>query len=216
MKNKIITFVIFLFSNIMLAQQDQMFVCGMGDTSFYRAPEDRGGLHTPSEGNLKAIVVFIKFKDDNYESSGWPLNSFPVWARDIMDPEPGEPFLRVNLSHYFHEMSNGIFEIYGYVHPEVMVTYEDEGDYGTNGLKYVNQEILTRLDSFIDYSDFDNFTGKNPGPDGKVDMILLIYRRFDGPLIGYDPGKGWTGSAYLYLPNDLSFDGVTIKRGFPG
>jgi M6 family metalloprotease-like protein len=216
MKKKILILVISLFSSLLLAQQDQMFVCGMGDTSFYRSPEDRGGLYTPSEGNLKAIVVFIQFKDDDFESSGWPLNTFPVWARDMMDAEPGEPFLRTNLSHYFHEMSNGIFEIYGYVHPAVMVTYEDEEDYGWNGLKYVNQEILTRLDPYINYSDYDNFTGSNPGPDTKVDMIFLIYRRFGDAIIGYSPGQGWTGYANLLLPYDLIFDGVTIKTGFPG
>jgi len=202
MKKEILLFLIFLISSFVFAQQEQMFLCGMPDTSFYRAPEDRGGLYTPSDGNLKAIVVFIQFKDDNYESSGWPLNSLPVWARDMMDPEPGEPFLRINLSHYFHEMSNGVFEIYGYVHPEVMITYQDESSYGWNGLKYVNQEILTRLNSYIDYSDYDNFTGNTTGSDGIVDMIFLIYRRFGDAIIGYPPGQGWTGNASLLLPSN--------------
>ena len=65
MKKKILTFAILILSSILSAQQDQMFICGIGDTSFYRAPEDRGGLYTPSEGNLKAIVVFIQFKKTN-------------------------------------------------------------------------------------------------------------------------------------------------------
>lgn len=216
MKKEIILLLIFIIQGFVFAQQEQMFLCGMPDTSFYRAPEDGGGLLTPSEGNLKAIVVFVQFKDDNYESAGWPLNTLPVWARDIMDPEPGEPFLRTNLSHYFHEMSNGVFEIYGYVHPQLMITNQNEGDYGFNGLKYVNEEILTRLDPYIDYSDYDNFTGNTPGSDDKVDMIFISYRKFGDAIIGYPPGSGWTGYANLLLPNDLTFDGVIIKKGFPG
>ncbi len=102
-------------------------------------------------------------------------------------------------------MSTGIFELTGYVYPNLV--YADHPESYYSDLDEVNYEILNNIDPNIDYSEFDNWTGKDPGADGIVDMIFMIYRNFSDALID---SAGWTGRADLSLTSDIYTDGVTI------
>jgi M6 family metalloprotease-like protein len=73
----------------------------------------------------------------------------------------------------------------------------------------------------VNYADYDNWTftpynpnGHHPGPDGNVDLIIMLYRNIKYPG-GYG-GMNGSGIATLGFVSDLSLDGKTIKFGFPG
>ncbi|MHB2148187.1 FlgD immunoglobulin-like domain containing protein [Calditrichota bacterium LG25] len=72
--------------------------------------------------------------------------------------------------------------------------------------------MINKIDPYVDFSNYDHWSGANPGSDGKVDMIFMIYRNFSDSLINSD----WTGIAMLSLNSDLNVDGVKIERGYPG
>ncbi len=199
----------------------QDFVCGMPDSTSYRPYYEKGGEYIISEGEVRALVIFIQFSDDTTTSSGWTLTnppSLPAWANDVIgETQNGE---YKGITQYFDEMSkvnpteeHGIYKVTGDVYPQVYVPQHPESYYIANGkLEEVSEEVLTALDPYIDYSLYDNCSGNHPGSDGVVDMIYLVFRNFSDDLNVGD----WTGSAKLFLSNDLILDGVKIKKDYPG
>ncbi len=70
------------------------------------------------------------------------------------------------------------------------------------------------MDSLIDFSQYDNWTRESDynhtnEPDDTVDMIVMVWR-------GKPFTDAWAGEASLGRGADLSLDGVTIARGYPG
>jgi M6 family metalloprotease-like protein len=177
---------------------------------------ERNGKHITAYGNVHALFVFIQF-DDNYslESQHWPFDTLalPEWSNKFIDDNiiaSGYP----NLTQYFDEMSNLKFKLTGKVFPKLVRPKFDQSKYQNIG--EVNEEILHSIDIETDFSEFDNWTVKEnsqfiDSADGIVDMIYLIYRDFENRLFF---NQGWSGSAHLYLPNDIKTnDGVIIKKG---
>lgn len=208
--------IVFLVSQNLFGQTKNSF-CGTptnvkNTLTALSSPTSRGGAYITYQGVLRVVVVFIQFKDDSQASTDWPLNTLPNWALNFVNANPGNSFPYNNLSQYFYEMSNGNFQVVGYVHPQLMITNLNESQYNQS-LGAVNNEILTRINPSVDFSQYDNWSGINPGPDGYVDMIFLMYRNFSNQLIN---GQGWTGNAELFLPNNLAVDGKIIRSGFPG
>lgn len=80
------------------------------------------------------------------------------------------------------------------------------------GLKALNKEILLKAAEEINFEDYDNFTGPDPGSDGIVDMIYLIYRYLPQNLVNY------SAIAKLPLESDLIVGNMTITRdiGYDG
>ncbi len=175
------------------------------------------GVSITSKGKLKALFIFVMFKDDTLtKSTGWEYNTkaLPNWATSIVNPSSDKRFPKTNLTHYFYEMSQGNFLLYGDVYPKIVIPDLAENKY--KSIAQVNFEILKKLDGEIDYSQYDNWkrtkNGKFvEGNDGTVDMIFLVYRNFSNKLF-YN--QGWTGSAHFYLTKNIETnDGVTIKTG---
>ncbi len=178
-------------------------------------PEHRTFI-TP-EGELKALFVFVQFDNDStFKSKYWKYDTLnlPDWTKNIVNRNSGNYFPYKNLSQYYFEMSRGKFIITGDVYPKLVRPKYDESHY--KNISEVNYEILKRLDDKIDFSKYDNWTKKRDNtfikkPDGKVDMIYLIYRNFSNRLFF---NNGWTGIAHLYLTKDIKTnDNVTIKTG---
>jgi M6 family metalloprotease-like protein len=175
----------------------------------------RGGLHISSWGNFNIFVVFVKMKDDvSTRANGWPVDQTPDWLFHFVDnvPNSNGNFDYNNLSQYFWEMSNGNYQVIGDVYPEVYISNKNENEY-TN-LEELNEEVLMSVDPTTDFTLYDNWHkdsnyNHTKVADGKVDLVLIIYRELSKSLMGF------TGSARLYLPNDLDCDGVTIKKGWP-
>ncbi len=177
-----------------------------------------GGNSIPSEGTVKALFIFIQFDDDSTtKSKFWPYDTInlPSWAKDFVSSHPTNKFKVNNLTQYFYEMSNGKLNLIGDVYPELVRPKYDMKEY--KNISEVNTEILERLDKYIDYSKYDNW-GRDKNrkfvrkPDGKVDMVFLLYRNFPNRLFF---NNGWTGIARMYLTKReiKTDDGVTIKSG---
>lgn len=177
-----------------------------------------GGKAIPSEGTVKALFVFVQFDDDSTtKSKYWPYDTInlPSWTQQFVENKPTVHFKSNNLTQYFYEMSNGKLNLIGDVYPKPVRPLYDTEHY--KNISEVNTEILERLDEKIDYSKYDNWSrDKNrrfiKKPDGKVDMIFLLYRNFPDRLFF---NHGWTGIAHLYLSKReiVTDDGVIIKRG---
>ncbi len=177
----------------------------------------KDGKHITANGELKALLLFIQFDDDSTTSSdAWPYDTLmlPEWCSVFVSPDTNSISDQFNISQYFDEMSFGKFQLTGDVYHEVVSPKHNQDYYKDIG--EVNTEILTSLDSLIDYSLYDNWTGTGSEryinkPDGVVDMLFIIYRNFSNRLF-YN--NGWTGSAYLYLENDIETnDNVVINKG---
>ena len=210
--------ILVLFSINNFAQE---FVCGIQNSNEYRAYNDKGGRFIVSHGEIKALVIFIQFSDDNDSTNGWPITSppsLPSWANGMIGEDGNGNYL--GLTEYFDEMSkvnpnntHGIYKVTGVIYPQVYVPQHPESYYVSHGkLKEVNEEVLTNLDPYIDYSQYDNCSATTNNSDGIVDMIYLIYRNFSDSLNSNVALGHWTGIAGVILNNDLFFDGVTIKH----
>jgi len=111
-------------------------------------------------------------------------------------------------------MSQGKFFLYGDVYPEVVIPDQEQSKY--KSIMEVNDEIIKRIDYAVDFSKYDNWSKNKNGkyvnePDGKVDVLFLVYRDFENRLFF---NNGWTGIAHLYLTKDiLTNDGVKITSG---
>ncbi len=197
----------------------QKFICGVENSNnnlFIR----KGGKYIISVGEVRALVVFVQFSDDSLDSPLWPLTvppSLPKWSNQIIGMQADNIGISgerkfLGISDYFYEMSGGLYQVMGDVFPEVYVPEYSEDYYIQNGgIAELNKEILTNINPYVDFSQYDNCGSEENIPDGVVDMIFLIYRNFSDALIN---NKKWMATSGLILDEDLRFDGVTIKKGF--
>ncbi len=161
----------------------------------------------PLSGTIKVFVVFAQFKDDpNNEDNGWAKNEYPDWANTFVNPSTGGPYPWYNLSHYFNQMSVGDFQVIGDVYGSLVITNYNESTY--NSIGEINYEILTRIDPYVNFSDYDNLNGTSFGQDGKVDFIYIIYRNSTNSTLWR-----YTGIARLELSQTINADGVQIVSG---
>jgi len=210
----IIIFLITFFSCTFIPQKTKK----NSNSKLYKTSSqiENKGNFTTSAGKLKVLFIFAKFKDDTVKSNGWKLEDKGLqdWATKIVNSDTEINFPSQNLTQYYYEMSNGNFFLYGNVYPKLVIPDLRQKEY--KSIADVNSEILTKLDKEIDFSKYDNWSkGKDKKyvnkPDGKVDVIFIVYRNFIDKLFF---NNGWTGIAHLYLHEDMKTnDGVTIKRG---
>ncbi len=178
---------------------------------------DNKGKHVTANGELRTLIINVVFKDDTTkESKEWEFSKtvLPAWTKTLLNETTILEFPHQNMTHYFYEMSGGDFLLYGDVYPKVIVPQYSQSHYKSIG--EVNSEILTNLDEEIDFSKYDNWS-KGDGrkfvnkPDGKVDMIFILYRNFEDHLFF---NNSWTGIAHLYLNEEfITNDGVKIATG---
>ena len=175
------------------------------------------GKHVTSAGAMRTLIIYALFPDDSINHSDrweYSVQKLPGWTRKMINNSKLIDFTDNNLTQYFYEMSNGNFLLYGDIYPTVVVPKLDQKKY--KSIMEVNYEILRNLDDEIDFSKYDNWRRNKDGefinePDGKVDLIFIIYRDFEDALFF---NKGWTAAAHLYLTKDiLTNDGVKIAKG---
>ncbi len=175
------------------------------------------GRYTTSAGELRTLFVFVDFQDnDTLNTPGWQWDkkTLPDWANTIVNKNIKLNFPHSNLTDYFYQMSQGKFFFYGDVYPEVVIPIYNQAKY--KSIKEVNDEVIKLIDPKVDFSKYDNWSKNKKGkyinkPDGKVDVIFLVYRDFKNKLFF---NKSWTGIAHLYLSNNYQTDdGVIIKTG---
>jgi hypothetical protein len=200
-----------------------------------------GGVHLPAEGTIRALVVFVQFPDDQLISANWPLNQMPTYAGHYIDSEVLPTPTPNSITDYYHVMSNGRLHLIGDVYPNLVITphsrdwyidFFNSQNYGLNErFGFINREVLVSIDNSVDYGLYDNWT-KSGGvfvnePDGKVEMVILVYRNHsrDYPVAQWgeiEKGLGvyFWGIALLGYSSstpDIITDGVRIEmNSFPG
>lgn len=186
-------------------------------------------------GDRKALTVFIRFKSDtsgtSWDSSAcyqWretPQSTLMPWMSSFLASYCSDPgncpgtttscaaatvdtfAVEPSMTDYYDEMSGGKHWLWGTVHSSVQVTDNPRSSYasGLVGIGEANLEILTRLDSSVDFSQYD----RNP-LDGYVDQIFMIYRTFRGD------SQGFTGYAWLAGPLSAATDSTFTTNDWNG
>ena len=177
-----------------------------------------------TSGSTKALVVFVRFKDDKHRGlgcrgdKGWPLaegiEDLPAYAHVLFSDSDVPPFADSTVTEYFYRQSNGSLILYADVYPDVMVSDHDASYYRTNqgrGYGHLAAEIFDKMDPRIDFSEYDT----NPR-DGIVDQVFIILRR--------DEAGTFTGVAHLggadqvrgQPRRELLFDGVRLDWASSG
>jgi len=181
------------YSNLLAGVED---VCGT--TSESSAP------YLPTSGTIKVYVIFAQFKDDpQIENNGWAKNSYPSWANTFVNPSTGGSYPWNNLSHYFNKMSNGTYQVIGDVYDDLVKTDYNQSYYSSIG--QVNREIIMKVDPYVNFAVYDNLNGNNPGSDGIVDFIYIIYRNITGDVL-----MNYTGIARLEVDTTINVNGKQI------
>lgn len=157
----------------------------------------------PSHGRVHALVLFARFADES-------ARQIPAYAADLFDPDlPG------SLSHFFHEMSRGQFELTGQVLPALYAARDAAAQYAPSptasrgGFGRFAEEILDAADADVDYGRFDN-DGPDGVPnsgddDGTVDLVLIITQSTPtGFIVGDANGVAVLGLSAPYRTDDAS------------
>ncbi len=195
-----------------------------------KAPPQRGGRYFTEQGTIRALVVFVQFKDDstNPNSTIWPPNQPPTYMNDVLDANLSQQSTTGNLTHWMREMSFDKLKIYG--DPYFVVTDCTKTWYETNSKDYghVNKDVLIKLDTTttIDFADYDNWTfgyyNHSSQPDSIVDWIIMIHR--EDLASSFHPGNGIASLGGFITVSDTSSSSnfkvqngaYTIDRLYPG
>lgn len=213
--------IFFFFAGNLYAQPVGLeeWVCGT-EFDLNKNPEHQmllgqfDGKYITAKGELKVLVVFAQFLNETNPNTNWPPGQPPTFMNSFIDPNPTQNSTNyANLTHYFGVMSLGGFQFIGdAVHiilPNTQQWYKDNKPYRPD----IIRETLERLDSSIDFSQYDNWGIQNQyvhqnEPDGVVDMIIMIFRNVE--LL---PWGSWAGEASLGNGNEFDLDNTTIRMG---
>jgi M6 family metalloprotease-like protein len=158
----------------------------------------------------------------------------PMWASTMLAAPGTLPanFPTGSLSQFYHLNSGGRFTLTGHVYPEVYIPAHEpswydlpvnRGDF-ENGAVKLSHDILTYVDAnrhgipLDDASVFDRYTNGTNSliPDGKFDMVVMIFRTNGTCAYGYPQcGNAMTSLGSRYEPGD-SFDSDPIVFLEPG
>ncbi|MBS1493883.1 MAG: hypothetical protein JST55_10240 [Bacteroidetes bacterium] len=180
------------------------------------------GNPAPSNATFNIILVFIRFKNDNYYEPDWPAGSSPYYMNNLLATTKnisGDFWNRYSsstelLSDYYQEVSRGTMHVTGIA--RYIETDYNNSDYrptwnGGLGYDALLEEIYGKLknDLSIHWLDFDQWKqGSTDGnfeyfPDGHIDMMGLIFRR-DSARVSAAPGAA--GYVPLGGPSEYLID----------
>jgi M6 family metalloprotease-like protein len=178
--------------------------------------------YIPTTGTFRVLLVFVQFQDDVFDGppncvgdpNAWPssLHTIPTWATgtQLIHSQTASQYTEGSLSHFYHLMSNGSFQVIGDVYPQLYLTPQPKSYYTLaqgRGRGWLNQQIIDWMDPSVNFANYDNDN------DGDVDMILFIYRNWDSVPFN---GESFQGIADLGFSGNIVRDGKTIRGGFPG
>ncbi|MDR3611516.1 MAG: hypothetical protein P4L27_13190 [Ignavibacteriaceae bacterium] len=183
MKNLLSLLIMILFSlnNLVFGQDMLCGTTGPGTIS-----TQTGGIYIPSQGTLRVLVVFARFKDDNSTHDYWDAGSPPPHYQSYIDSNTSTGSTNyLNLTNYFNQMSMGTFHVIGkavYVESPNNLSY-----YGSN-YYLANKELLQqKVDPMINFSPYDNWTCNSDynftnQPDGTIELSSIgniTYRKLN-------------------------------------
>lgn len=199
---------------------------------------------TPDNGRyLKVLIIYVNFPDDDFQGPDPPENIWePPWNGEddpiatkpmnyyhqdgrMIDPSEVsntvafmDRYSEYTYSDWFCEMSMGTYDVIG---DEVSVllshpsTYYKNNNvlYGTISLEAVNLADAEGV-NFADYDNWNNSTHAW-GADGKVDFILIQYRRVPNNANNWFYQDTRVGGSTL-IGFSTTLDSKTIDRGVWG
>jgi hypothetical protein len=219
---KIFTLSLLLFPAYLTAQTDE--TCGT--QLLARESLDltqQGGIYLTSQGELKVLVVFVRFKDDTTYHPHWPVGQPPNNYNTFIDPSLQTNSTHyINLTNYYKKMSLGVYKVTGQA--VYVETPQNKSYYFSqpNPRFVANKDVLqNRVDPLINFAEYDNWsTSSNYNhqnqPDGTVDMIVMVWRGLvfadwwsgEASLGGSDPYPPY--NSYFYVENGTKL----IRTGF--
>lgn len=165
--------------------------------------EAHSGAHLPTTGLIRGRVIFVQTKNDQTPDAAWPLGTLPLWA---------DPYV-ARLHQYFHDMSCGTLDLQLDIHPDPMITRSREDEYvdWKQNFGHAIREILDSLDRIMDFGVYDLWDAERkmyqvqPGPDGRVDLLIFIFRSISNPNFLPFSGVSDLGFAgYHFLDGSLA------------
>jgi hypothetical protein len=157
------------------------------------------GYSLPAFDTIKALVVLVKFREDNLPGEFWPPDATvpPDVFKDIFATSPHR-IPKGSITHYLQEASFSKLFYYADLYPEIVdldspiTYYHKNGGYSATNAAAVKKVIASGK---VNWNDYDNWSKSGnihrKAPDGVVDNIVLIYRHSSFQV---DPESHWFGS----------------------
>ena len=140
---------------------DEPFVCAGVYDEQRLAPGPLAKLAQGETTHLTALAIFAKFAGEAPDDL-----LAPAYANDLFDPD-----LFGSLSHFYHTMSCGQFEMAGSVLPRRYASAHEGAWYvpvesagGRGNFGEFNREILDQADRDVDFEDFNDLANHYTGP----------------------------------------------------
>lgn len=161
---------------------------------------DGDGLHLTANGELKILVVFVRFPDDSENLSGdwWDAGEDPSILNSIIDVDTSVGSTnKYNLTHYFKEMSLDSYDVVGEAisveAPQTIASYNyNLGDASKDVLDYISDNNLAT------FANYDNWTANGSADndevaDDLVDMVVMVWKGSN-----FLTDETWGGCAAMY------------------
>ncbi len=163
----------------------------------------------PAPREVRALAVFARFAAEGRGAG----EAIPAFGSLLFDPtRPG------SLTHYYHEMSRGQFEVWGEVFPRWITVAGDEAQYLPPRGEYGDfvREVLAILDDRLDLGAYDNDGADglpNSGDDdGYVDFLFVLTQTApEGFIRGAATGISGLGLAQDYETADAAASAGRIR-----
>jgi len=116
----------------------------------------------------------------------------------------------------------GQFQLLGDVYPQLYIPQHEQSYYykkpdRSMHIGFLVEEILSNIDPYVNYADYDNLSPNGYTPDAVVDMIFICFRFFYPEMLDYTSKKysgicGLTGYAQEFGggKKSITLDGKTI------
>lgn len=171
----------------------------------------RNGCTYPSIGEIRMFVVFADVVDDTFSRPipYWPQGSLPEYANEVID-DSQQGNLVSYISKYYHEASFGALSVTGDYYPHLLEFNSSEfHDNNNNNIRlqkvveHLNNipedSIITHNGHSLSYFDDWTFGSQNERdyhpklqiPDGKIDMLVIVWRRNSNYKANRDGGTCW-------------------------
>jgi M6 family metalloprotease-like protein len=145
----------------------------LGD-AFYKGIEPLGGAYLPFKGRVRGRVLFVQTRTDMLENEQWPNGQLPLWHETYTN----------RLHEYFQDMSGGDLDLTLDIFPNLMLTKGTEEGYVAWNLNFgfAIKEMIDSLDVLMSFEPYDLWDSEgNPfnvqeSPDGKVDLLIVVFR----------------------------------------
>lgn len=158
------------------------------------------GNSTPSTGNAKMLAIYVDFADKTYSSKAYSTEQM----KNELFGNGTAPYPYDSITAWYERSSYGNLhidgDVYRYTCPGNMSDYMNSD----RVFEQFVMEVLTGLDSQIDYSDYDE------NNDGIIDCIM-----FTVPLDGADQATldYWYGCTATWYNNpQYSVDGMKLNK----